>query len=409
MARKGKDGPQKVGAMVRICVVGGKLQGLEATYLAKKAGFTTILIDRRKAPASYLADETYLADVLRDDNIVRAIIKSSDAVLPALEDLEALLKLERVCKELGIPYMQDTTAFTVTSNKRVFAKFCYENQIPHPKLFPQATFPVIVKPVIGSGGKEVHFVESPEKMRQVQEHMRKKGVDFIVQEYATGYFLSLELLGLEGLPMPMQVTCLEFDEGYGCKRVLAPWPYGNEVIKKTIAIGEKVVKGLRLTGLTDIQVVVREGGHVEIIEANARLPSQTPTVVYHSTDVNMVELLLDLFLKGRLPSYRPRDERVVIYQHILIKDGRLKVVAERELSRAMGLRIERGFYGLDEAITNLSNNEGVATLIVKDANYKRAKERMKEALKSIATDFRASTIEDASPWGVKSLYDEIDS
>jgi pyrrolysine biosynthesis protein PylC len=132
----------------------------------------------------------------------------------------------------------------------------------------------------------------------------------------------------------MQVTCLEFDEGYGCKRVIAPWPYEYKAIKETLALGEKVVEGLHLTGLTDVQVVVREDGRVEIIEANARLPSQTPTVVYHSTGVNMVELLADLFLRERLPSYEPKHEKVVIYQHVLIKDGKLKIVAERELSNA---------------------------------------------------------------------------
>jgi len=395
--------------MIKLCIVGGKLQGLEAAYLAKKAGFKTVLIDRReKTPASYLVDEVYLADVLKDHDLVRRVIKSSDAVLPALEELEVLFKLEELCKELGVPYIQDNKAFAITSNKRVFAMFCDENKIPHPKLFQQANFPVILKPTMGSGGKGVRLVRSPEEMEYVQKYMKEEGVDFIVQEYVRGYFLSLELLGLKGRPMPMQVTCLEFDESYGCKRVIAPWPYEYKAIKETLALGEKVVEGLHLTGLTDVQVVVREDGRVEIIEANARLPSQTPTVVYHSTGVNMVELLADLFLRERLPSYELKHEKVVIYQHVLIKDGKLKIVAERELSNAKGLRIEEGFYGLTEAITNLPSNGGIATLIVSDSSYKRAKERMEEALRSIAMDFKISTIEDLSPQNARSVYDEID-
>ena len=48
---------------MRLAIVGGALQGMEAVYLSTIAGFETIVIDKRKeAPALALADEAYILD-----------------------------------------------------------------------------------------------------------------------------------------------------------------------------------------------------------------------------------------------------------------------------------------------------------------------------------------------------------
>ena len=50
---------------MKIAIIGGKLQGTEAVYLAKKAGFETILIDRdAQVPASGLADRFVCGDAV---------------------------------------------------------------------------------------------------------------------------------------------------------------------------------------------------------------------------------------------------------------------------------------------------------------------------------------------------------
>ena len=46
--------------------------------------------------------------------------------------------------------------------------------------------------------------------------------------------------------------------------------------------------------------VILHRGELKVLEIDARLPSQTPTVVFHSTGVNLVEVLGNSFIRGKL-------------------------------------------------------------------------------------------------------------
>ncbi len=70
--------------IMRIGVIGGRLQGIEATYLCLKAGYESVLIDKdAQAPAMTLADEAYTLDITKNVDHAKRILKKVDAVLPA--------------------------------------------------------------------------------------------------------------------------------------------------------------------------------------------------------------------------------------------------------------------------------------------------------------------------------------
>ena len=71
---------------MRVAIVGGKLQGVEATYLAHKAGWETIVIDKdRDVPASGLSDQFAQLDVTEERELTH-ILKRVDLLIPALEN-----------------------------------------------------------------------------------------------------------------------------------------------------------------------------------------------------------------------------------------------------------------------------------------------------------------------------------
>ena len=79
-----------------IGIVGGILQGMEAVYLCRHAGYTSMVIDKRKdAPALSLADRAEVCDILQEPERAKQLFAECDAVLPAVENLEVLEFLSR--------------------------------------------------------------------------------------------------------------------------------------------------------------------------------------------------------------------------------------------------------------------------------------------------------------------------
>jgi len=389
-------------AILRLALIGGRLQGLEAIYLAKKAKITTLLIDREpNTPASTIADENYIFDVMKQEDLFVKLCKTIDAVLPTTEDMKTLVFLEKTCNRLGIPFLQDNNAFWITSNKTRSKNFLTNHSIDVPKSGSDAIFPLIVKPARLSGSVSVRKVSSPSQLPHIINEVSKIDQEVIVEEFVEGLAISLEVLAMKGNPVSFQITDLEFDESYGCKRVTAPTVIPNRIKTTFIETGLKIANGLNLNGLTDVQSIVTSSNSIKTNEINARLPSQTPTVVFHSTGINIVEEIANMFLKNTLTSNKVDIEKGVVYQHVSIRDRSLKVQGEHIFADAKNLMHELNFFGADEAITNFFcndiNEKRVATLIVINKTLEEAKKKINAVIEEIMSEFALTQYIDQKP------------
>ena len=155
-----------------------------------------------------------------------------------------------------------------------------------------------------------------------------------------------------------------------------------------------------IKGLTDVQAILSEKGEIKVNEINARLPSQTPTAVYHSSGINMIKMLTKLFLENTLSEIRIQPKKAVIYQHIKVFDNELRVQGEHVIGEAQKLRIIENFCGAHEAITNLTSENivgGVATLIVKSKNLEEAKKEMERVVERIMDEYELDKYSDPTP------------
>ena len=206
---------------------------------------------------------------------------------------------------------------------------------------------------------------------------------------------------MKGNPISFQTTDLEFDESYGCKRVTAPTVIPNRIKTTFIETGLKIANGLNLNGLTDVQSIVTSSNSIKTNEINARLPSQTPTVVFHSTGINIVEEIANMFLKNTLTSNKVDIEKGVVYQHVSIRDRSLKVQGEHIFADAKNLMHELNFFGADEAITNFFcndiNEKRVATLIVINKTLEEAKKKINAVIEEIMSEFALTQYIDQKP------------
>ena len=372
---------------MRVVVAGGKLQGVEAAYLARQAGWSVVLVDRDgAAPARGLSDRFYRLDIFEDAGALAPVLKSADLVIPAIEDAAALTALEQLTRRCGVPFACDLSAYTVTSSKIRSNRFFAEQGVPAPRSWPESGFPLIAKPSEGSGSRGVEKISDEKELALFFERVGPEKDHYVIQEFLPGETYSLEVIGEPGHYLALPVTDLRFDTRYDCKRVLAPTALDPAAEKRFQDLGVQLAALLSLRGIMDVEAI-DDGGTMKVLEIDARLPSQTPTALYHSSGLNILTLLYGLFVNRRVE----RPPRLtgpggVVYEHIRVTPGHIETLGERIVAQAGPLTHHRDFFGADEALTDYQPGRfpWVATLIITAADRLQAWNKRCRVIENIA-------------------------
>lgn len=368
---------------VHIAIVGGKLQGVEACYLAQKAGWEITLFDRHEnCPARNLADHFYALDIVTTD--VAPLIQGCDVLLPALEDWDTQTAMVKLSQQTGIPLIYDQHAYTISASKLKSDVFFAENSIPAPRYYPDGNFPMVVKPSGESGSKGVQKVENQAELDKILAE--SPGKDLVIQEYVTGKSYSIEVVGNGHDFVPLQVTEIKIDAQYDCNRVDAGLDLSPEQTAQMVEIGKSIGEKLGIRGIFDVETVLYDG-KMYVLEIDARLPSQTPTAVYHSSGVNILQRTYEAVTGQPMEPYAPAREGYVIFAHILVDAIHHKVTfpGEHIMGQFGPLTVTKSFYGADEALTSdMAGNQWVATLIyTSDVSMEDAEAKFAETVRQI--------------------------
>ncbi len=379
-----------------IAIIGGKLQGAEAAYLARKAGWEVLLIDRQMdVPASGLCNRFIPFNVISAKETSKKLAQA-DLILPALENRDALNILKKCADITGIPLAFDTSAYAITASKIRSDRLFKRLKLPTPAPWPDCGFPVIIKPDGSSGSKGVRVIHS---QNALAPYLGNK-IKYVIQEFLPGPSYSLEVFGFPGRYHVGQVTKLETDAGFDCKRVLAPAGLSHKFTLDFERMSLFLAEALRLKGLQDVEVILNRE-ELKLLEIDARLPSQTPTAVYQSTGINLVKILGELFINsGTEPDPTlPEKPRAVIYEHIRVSGQRIEVAGEHIMSGSGPLSLQTGFFGADEAITNYKpgRENWVATLIITEKNRHDVYAKKTETINSIMKRCGCDNYSDPAP------------
>jgi pyrrolysine biosynthesis protein PylC len=379
-------------------IVGGRLQGVELTCLAKKAGWQTLLVDRNThVPAQGLCDQFLQMDVGQTPALDKAL-GAVDLVVPAVENQTALDNLMQWGRTRKIPVAFDPEAYAISSSKIVSNRLLASLGIAMPMPWPRCGFPVVAKPSHGSGSEKVAVLRS-QKDAEAIFPCGLPDDGWVVEQYLDGPSFSLEVIGRPGNYVPIQVTELFMDAVYDCKAVAAPCRLTVGQIREIEKIGVTIAEAIRLKGLMDVEVILHDGDF-KVLEIDARFPSQTPLAVYHSTGCNMFEMLADLFLAGqsalRLPAAPARG---TILKHIRVRPEAIFVEGEHIMAQAGPLSHLTGFFGADEALTNYGEmaSQWVATLIAGSRTCAQAEKKCGRVLAAIQRDLKIDNIFDRCP------------
>jgi len=381
---------------MKVAIIGGKLQGLEAAYLAGKAGWDVTIIDRAPdVPAAGLCHQFLLADIANQTDLKR-FLQPFDLIIPALENHDALACLQNCEQNDRTRILFDFDAYAITSSKIESDKLLAGIHIPTPSSYPDGGFPVIVKPSRSSGSKGICVVHDS---KQLESHLATAPGEQVIQKFVHGPSYSLEIIGYPENYCPLQVTELEVDPVFDCKRVIAPSGLSQKMIADFEHIAVTTANALKLKGLMDVEVIL-DHEVLRVLEIDARLPSQTPITVHTSTGVNMLQLLAGQHCR---PSHNGADiavaQRGVVYEHIRVSGSTLVVTGEHAMASAGPLHLEEDFFGADEAITSQTGNrtDWVATLIISAENRTTAWEKREAVIADIMRFFNLDNYRDHSP------------
>jgi pyrrolysine biosynthesis protein PylC len=379
-------------------IVGGKLQGIEAAYLARKAGWEIRLVDKNdQVPALRLGDTFVRADVT-DESSLASVLGDVDFILPAFENDSVLESLNCWCYKTGIPLAFDIRAYAVSSSKLKSNDLFRKIGLPVPDAWPRCGFPVLVKPGRGSGSNDVRVYQDLESLT-ARFSTPNLSSEWIVEAYIDGSQHSIEVLGRPGKYRVLEVTDLYVDHKFDCKRVIAPSTLEPDRIGDFERLALTIAEALNLNGIMDVEVI-HSGGEFKILEIDARLPSQTPTAVFWSTGVNMVALVGELYTGADCNQTTVVDAaRGAVYEHIRVSKDTLFESGERIMTRCGPLRLKKDFFGADEALTNYSPgiDDWVATLIFCAADRVRALEKRQRCISEIVRCLNVKKVYDRMP------------
>jgi len=346
-----------------IAVIGGKLQGVEAVYLAKKAGWKTLVIDKdTEAPASGLCDR-FIKFTFSKNTPYPADCPKIDLILPAIEDIEVLAAVQIWAEKKQIPLAFDLDAYRLSQSKFKSDTFFHRMNLPAPKPWPDCSYPVIAKPDQASGSQGVAvFQDEYEFLSRFPD--RKIPESMVIQEFMEGPSYSVEVVGFQGHYQAIQVTDLYMDSIYDCMRVTAPTRLTPDLEKIFKEMSCDIASEIGLSGIMDVEVLLHNNT-LKLLEIDARLPSQTPMTVFWSCGINMVEMLGNMMTGNRDKCVKQTTPYCVSIEHIQVNGSGIKMLGEHIMAQYGPLSCLPDFFGAREAITNYApdKNEWVATLI----------------------------------------------
>ena len=383
---------------MRIAIVGGALQGMEAVLLSKAAGFETVVLDRKKeAPAMSLCDEPINLDPTKDPQEALRVFQGCDAVIPACEEMDLLKTLDSMKEKIGVPLLFDLASYNISSSKNRSNEIMASVGVPLPQPWPTCGFPAIVKPASQSGSIGVTVAHNQADMDRGLEIVRKLDDEPVIQEFVHGKSVSIEVIGNGTTARSYITTEVCLDSNYDCKMVRCnPNIMSESDCDRFARIGKDVAEAIHLNALMDVEAILTHKG-LRVLEIDARIPSQTPAAIEAGTGINLLEELVTTAL-GK-PRNRESTGGSAVYRHVYVRNGELHSSGEKEFGHVRCPRFSPGLFGSDNSISDYEpgKSEWHATLISKGRTEEEADAKAAACIERILDECSIDRFQDGTP------------
>lgn len=190
----------------KLLILGGSKISCEIVNQAKKMGIYTIVTDWyefSKSPAKVIADKSFQVSTSDIDAIVKLIKEESiDGVITGYTD-STLPYYAEICEKAGLPCYGTQDHFDLFTDKSKYKELLREYKIPtieeyyYEELkesnFSNVAFPVLVKPVDGSGARGIAICNDISELKSGIEkalnHSESKKI--LIERYVSGKEVSV--------------------------------------------------------------------------------------------------------------------------------------------------------------------------------------------------------------------------
>jgi len=157
----------------KLLLLGGDVLTCDIVNKAHEMGLYVVVTDwydPQRSPAKLLADEYWMTSIEDYDELAKKIKEHHiDGVLTGFTD-SYLLPYQHLCEITGLPCYGTKEQFQIFTNKAQYKKLCREFGVPTIEEFSadaeNIKFPVLVKPIDGSGSRGVIICNSMEELAE---------------------------------------------------------------------------------------------------------------------------------------------------------------------------------------------------------------------------------------------------
>lgn len=301
-------------------------QGIEFDYSSVHAvkalqeeGIEAIIINNNPETVSTdfdTADKLYFEPITGEYvlNIVEAE-KIKDVILQF--GGQTAISLAETLSKFGVNILgTDLKIINMAENREEFINFMKNLNIPTPKgitaykveeamkFTRELGYPVLVRPsfVLGGRGMEIVFNEKELKHYLAKAVRLSPNYPVLIDHYITGKEVEVDAIADgKNVLIPGIMEHIE-KAGIHSGDSMAVYPaqsLSSSIEEKLTKYTNKIVQGMNLKGLINIQFVIDEDNNIYVIEVNPRA-SRTVPILSKATDIPMVKLAIKVMLGSSL-------------------------------------------------------------------------------------------------------------
>lgn len=195
------------------------------------------------------------------------------------------------------------------------------------KVAKNINYPIVLKPLIGSGGIGIRKVEHKNDLRECfQETILRSPEGVLIQDFVSGIPASVSFLSTEQhfriLALTEQLMGIKdvgVREPFGYCGNIVPYRRDRAFFEMCSDLVGKLVEGFNLVGSNGVDFIISRKDELNVVEVNPRFQGSLECVE-HITGINIVQAHTDACLKGILPTlhearYSGTSVRLILYAH----------------------------------------------------------------------------------------------